>query len=60
MYIIRPPPMSTRLAKDCARAAVASKQASATRASDFTAMGFMVVCLQFTCSTSGNLQNLAR
>src|SRR5262245_29657510 len=43
MYIIRPPPMSTRLAKDSARAVVASEQASAIRASNFTTMCFMVV-----------------
>src|SRR5215468_7338580 len=43
MYIIRPPPMSTRLAKDPARAVVASEQASAIRASDFATMCFMVV-----------------
>jgi hypothetical protein len=43
MYIIRPPPMSTRLAKDSARAVVASEQASAIRANNFTTMCFMVV-----------------
>src|SRR5262245_25198986 len=43
MYIIRPPPMSTRLAKDSARAVVASEQASAIRASNFTTMCLMVV-----------------
>jgi hypothetical protein len=37
--------MSTRLAKDSARAVVASKQASAIRASNFTMMCFMVVRL---------------
>jgi hypothetical protein len=45
MYIIRPPPMSTRLAKDSARAVVASEQASAIRANNFTTMCFMVVRL---------------
>src|SRR5215510_10164613 len=45
MYIIRPPPMSTRLAKDSARANVASEQATAIRASNFTTMYFMVVRL---------------
>jgi hypothetical protein len=45
MYIIRPPPMSTRLAKDSARAVVASEQASAIRASNFRTMCFMVVRL---------------
>jgi hypothetical protein len=45
MYIIRPPPMSTRLAKDSARAVVASEQASAIRGSNFTTMCFMVVRL---------------
>src|SRR5215475_9734759 len=45
MYIIRPPPTSTRLAKDSARAVVASEQASAIRASNFTTMCFMVVRL---------------
>src|SRR6516164_7106676 len=45
MYIIRPPPMSTRLAKDSARAVVASEQVSAIRSSDFTTMCFMVVRL---------------
>jgi hypothetical protein len=43
MYIIRPPPMSIRLAKDSARAVVASEQASAIRANNFTTMCFMVV-----------------
>jgi hypothetical protein len=37
--------MSTRLAKDSARAVVASEQASAIRASDFTTMCFVVVRL---------------
>jgi hypothetical protein len=45
MYIIRPPPMSTRLAKDSARTVVASEQASPIRASDFTTMFLMVVRL---------------
>src|SRR5262245_29295410 len=45
MYIIRPPPMSTRLAKDSGRAVVASEQASTMRASNFTTMYFMVVRL---------------
>src|SRR5215470_14047791 len=45
MYIIRPPPMSTRLAKDSARAVVASEQESAIRASNFTTRCFMVVRL---------------
>jgi hypothetical protein len=45
MYIIRPPPMSTRLAKDSARAIVASEQASAIRAGNFTTMCFTVVRL---------------
>src|SRR5262245_49953738 len=45
MYIIRPPPMSTRLAKDSARAVVASEQASTIRASNFTTMCFMAVRL---------------
>src|SRR5262245_5209414 len=45
MYIIRPLPMSTRLAKDSARAVVASEQASAIRAINFTTMCFMVVRL---------------
>src|SRR6516162_11363379 len=45
MYIIRPPPMSTRLAKDSARAVVANEQASAIRASNFTTMCFMLVRL---------------
>jgi hypothetical protein len=45
MYIIRPPPISTRLAMDSARAVVASEQASAIRASDFTTMCFMVARL---------------
>jgi hypothetical protein len=55
MYIIRPPPMSTRLAKESARAAVASEQASAKKASNLTTMCFMIVRPrpQFTCSTSG-------
>jgi hypothetical protein len=58
MYIIRPPPMSTRLAKDSARAVVASEQASATKASNFTTMCFMVVRLSpsIRCSMSGNPQ----
>src|SRR5262249_43528808 len=43
MYIIRPPPILTRLAKDWARATVASKQARAIRASNFKTMGFMLV-----------------
>jgi hypothetical protein len=43
--VIRPPPMSTRLAKDSARAVVASEQASAIRASDFTTTCFMAVRL---------------
>jgi hypothetical protein len=57
MYIIRPPPMSTRLAKDSARAVVASEQASAIRASNFTATCFMLFAfqLQFTCSVAGRL-----
>src|SRR5262249_18697808 len=42
-----PPPMSTRLAKDSARAVVPSEQASTIRASNFTTMCFMVVRLQF-------------
>jgi hypothetical protein len=45
MYIIRPAPMSTCLAEDSARAVVASEQASAIRASNFTTMWFMVVRL---------------
>jgi hypothetical protein len=45
MYIIRPAPISTRLAKDSARAVVASEQASAIKASIFTTMCFMVVRL---------------
>jgi hypothetical protein len=45
MYIIRRPPMSTHLAKDSARAVVASEQTSAIRASNFTTMCFMVVRL---------------
>src|SRR6516164_1342170 len=45
MYIIRPPPMSTRLAKDSARAVVATEQASAIRSRNFTTMCFMVVRL---------------
>src|SRR5262245_20542180 len=45
MYIIRTRPMSTRLAKDSARAVVASEQASAIRASNFRTMCFMVVRL---------------
>jgi hypothetical protein len=50
--------MSTRLAKDSARAAVAGEQATATRATNFTTMCFMVVAflLRFTCSMSGNPQ----
>src|SRR5215472_2910551 len=52
MYIIRPPPMSTRLAKDSARAVVASEQASAIRASNFTTMRF-TVCSPFAFSSPG-------
>jgi hypothetical protein len=43
MYIIRPPPMLTRLAKDPARAVVASEQASVRRASNFTTVFFTIV-----------------
>jgi hypothetical protein len=48
--------MSTRLAKDSARAVVASEQASAIRANSFTTMYFMVVRLSpsIHCSMSGN------
>src|SRR4051794_30922125 len=45
MYIIRPPPMSTRLAKDSARDVVASEQASAITVSNLTTTCFMVVRL---------------
>src|SRR5262249_9069328 len=45
MYIILPPPMSTCLANDSARAVVASEQASVITASNFTMMCFMVVRL---------------
>jgi hypothetical protein len=45
MYIIRPPPMSTRLAKDSARTIVVSAQASAIRASNFTTTCFTLVRL---------------
>jgi hypothetical protein len=48
------------LAKDSARAVVASEQASAIRASDFTTTCFIIVRLQFTCSMSGNFQNHAQ
>jgi len=47
MYIIRAPPMSTRLAKDSARAVVASEQMSVTRASNFTKMCFMSFTFSF-------------
>jgi hypothetical protein len=62
MYIIRPPPMSTRLAKESARAVVASEQASAISASNFTAMCFMLFAFrfQFICSMSSNFRKSNR
>src|SRR5262249_25041945 len=54
MYIIRPPPMSTRLAKESARAVVASEQVSAIRAS--TTMCFMVVRLSPSIHLLGDLE----
>jgi len=58
MYIIRPPPTSTRLAKDSARAVVASEQASAIIASNFTTCvsWLFALRLQFTCSMSGDFR----
>jgi hypothetical protein len=59
MYIIRPPPMSTRLAKDSARTVVASEQASAIGASSFTTMWFMVVHLLPSMLWAPGLHELA-